>query len=477
MSPIKIEKKFINDLWDQSIIPTLIDYVKIPNKSPQFDPHWEEHGYMHEAVQLIMQWCEQHAYPGMTLEMIQLPHRTPLIYIEIPGDAKETILLYGHLDKQPEMTGWHSDLGPWQPVLRDDRLYGRGAADDGYAAFASLTALLALHRQNLPHSRCIILIEACEESGSYDLPFYIEALSEKIGTPSLIICLDSGCGNYEQLWLTTSLRGLLGGVLAIDVLTEGIHSGAGSGVVPSPCRLLRQLINRIEEEANGNMVLKDLSVEIPQRRKDQAKQAASVLESSLVAGFPFIPHVQPEAESIEELILRRTWKPALSIIGLEGLPILEHAGNVTIPSLSVKLSIRLPPTCDAEQAGRALKKALERDPPYQAKVSFTLQEASKGWNAPAEADWLNQSVQGASLEHFGQSSMCMGEGGSIPFMGMLGEKFPQAQFVITGVLGPESNAHGPNEFLHIPTGKKLTACVAQIIADHYQRNLKPLQQA
>jgi acetylornithine deacetylase/succinyl-diaminopimelate desuccinylase-like protein len=463
---------FINAFWDKQILPALTDYIKIPNKSPQFDPHWKSHGYMDQAVQLISDWCKENSVSGMTLEVVQLEGRTPLIYIDIPGKGNaDTILLYGHLDKQPEMAGWDQGLSPWNPVLRGDRLYGRGAADDGYAAFASLAAIKALQTQNIPHHRCVIIIEACEESGSTDLPFYVEHLSDRIGKPSLVICLDSGCGNYEQLWVTTSLRGLLGGTLSIEVLKQGIHSGMGSGVVPSCFRILRQLLNRIENEKTGNIELNDLYVDIPSARAEQASKAASILGHDLFEDLPFVnTHVEPEAKDADELILRRTWKPALSLTGIDDVPSIENAGNVTLPKIAVKLSMRLPPTKNALEAGKKLKEVLEKEPPSHAKVHFEIEDYGSGWNAPAEQPWLKDAANSASQLFFGRDAVYMGEGGSIPFMGMLGEKFPEAQFLITGVLGPESNAHGPNEFLHIPTGKKLTACVAEIIARHFKRS-------
>lgn len=460
---------YIDQLWDKSITPTLMEYIKIPNKSPQFDKDWKAHGFMDQAVKLIADWCQTNAVPGMTLEVVQLEGRTPVIFMEIPGQTDDTILLYGHLDKQPEMTGWDADLHPWKPVLKGDKLYGRGAADDGYAAFASLAAIKSLQEQNIPHARCVVLIEACEESGSYDLPFYIDALQDKIGKPGLIICLDSGCGNYDQLWLTTSLRGLAGGTLTIEVLKQGIHSGSGSGIVPSCFRVLRQLINRIENEKTGDIILSDLQVSIPNERVDQANQAATVLGDAVFDDLPFVDLVKPESTSIAELILRRTWKPALSVIGIDGMPALENAGNVTLPKLSLKLSMRLPPTCEPAKAAEAIKQALENNPPNDAKVTYEINDTGPGWNAPATAEWLGKAINEASNNYFGKDAVCMGEGGSIPFMGMLGKKFPAAQFMITGVLGPESNAHGPNEFLHIPTGKKLTACVAQVIAKHFTR--------
>jgi acetylornithine deacetylase/succinyl-diaminopimelate desuccinylase-like protein len=387
--------------------------------------------------------------------------------MDIPGDIDDTILMYGHLDKQPEMTGWAEGLGPWIPVMRDGKLYGRGGADDGYAAYASLTALMALQKENMPHARCVVIIEACEESGSFDLPFYIAHLKDRIGTPSLVVCLDSGAGNYDQLWLTVSLRGMAAGTLRADVLAEGVHSGYASGVVPSSFRVLRQLISRLEDEITGKILPDYLHAEIPEQRMQQNHLMAEALGDGVFQAYPFCDGVQPQASSNLERLLNRTWRPALSVTGAEGMPALESAGNVLRPYTALKLSMRLPPTVDGGEATRNLKATLEADPPNNAKISFQADHAASGWNAPDIAPWLHKSLEKASLAAYGQSVMYMGEGGTIPFMAMLGEFFPQAQFMITGVLGPNSNAHGPNEFIHIPFARKLTACVTQVIADHY----------
>jgi acetylornithine deacetylase/succinyl-diaminopimelate desuccinylase-like protein len=393
--------------------------------------------------------------------------------MEIPGQgptgSKDTVLLYGHLDKQPEMTGWREGLNAWEPVREGDRLYGRGGADDGYSSFASLAALRALHEQGLPHARCVVLIEAGEESGSPDLPAYIEALAGRIGTPSLIVCLDSGCGNYDQLWMTTSLRGLVAGNLRVQILEEGVHSGDASGIVPSSFRILRQLLSRIEDEKTGRVLIEALHVEVPAERLAQAKATAAVLGHELFSKFPWAAGGRPMTNDPLEMMLNKTWRPALSVTGVEGMPPLGSAGNVLRPQTAVKLSMRIPPRLEPEKATRALKETLEKDPPYGARVRFEGEKASTGWDAPALAPWLAKAIEKASQQYFGKPAMAMGEGGSIPFMGMLGERFPQAQFLITGVLGPHSNAHGPNEFLHVPTGKKLTACVASVVADHFAR--------
>lgn len=460
--------KYINECWEKEIIPELIEYIKIPNKSPHFDANWQQAGHMEKAVELIYSWCEKHAPNGSQLEVVQLPGRTPLIFADIPGETEQTVLMYGHLDKQPEMSGWREDLGPWKPILEGDKLYGRGGADDGYSAYASITAVNALKQQNMPHARIVMIIEACEESGSYDLPYYIEALQNRIGNPDLVICLDSGAGNYDQLWMTTSLRGNVVGKLTVSTLTEGIHSGNGSGIVADSFRITRALLERIEDQQTGEVRLPELSCPIPEVRQQQAKACAEILGADLENAYPRKDRTLPVTSDRTELILNRTWRPALSVTGVDGIPAVVDAGNVLRAYTSLKLSMRIPPEVNPNQAGEAMKQALTDNPPYQSFVDFHLEDAAGGWHSPVMSPWLTEAVHQASNSFYGRDAAFMGEGGTIPFMGMLGEQFPDAQFMITGVLGPHSNAHGPNEFLHIPMVKKLTACVAWVIASHYQ---------
>jgi acetylornithine deacetylase/succinyl-diaminopimelate desuccinylase-like protein len=384
---------FIEQLWEEEIVDELTEFIRIPNKSPHFDPQWQEHGHMEAAVEHITAWCRRQPIAGMTLEVVRLPGRTPLIYLEIPGESDDTVLLYGHLDKQPEMTGWDDDLGPWTPIRRGERLYGRGGADDGYAVYASLAAVMALRDQGIAHGRCVVLIEACEESGSYDLPHYMEALGERIGDPGLVICLDSGCGNYDQLWCTTSLRGMAAGVLHVEMLTEGVHSGDAGGVVPSTFRVLRQLLSRLEDEDSGRIRPDWLHAEIPAERRQQAEVAASVLGDSLYRKFPFIEGARPESTDAVELVLNRTWRPSLEVTGADGLPPLADAGNVLRPQTRAKLALRLPPTVAGGESTERLKTLLESDPPQGARVRFDGGQATTGWEAPPLAPWLSESLQ------------------------------------------------------------------------------------
>ncbi|MGE0384411.1 MAG: M20/M25/M40 family metallo-hydrolase [Gammaproteobacteria bacterium] len=461
-------REHIDRLWDDRIVPELVEYIRIPNKSPGFDPDWERNGHMDAVVARFEHWARASRVPGLAVEVVRLPGRTPLLLLDVPGRGQGRVLLYGHLDKQPEMHGWSPGLGPWTPVIRDERLYGRGGADDGYAMFACLAALEALAAQGEPYARCVILIEACEESGSYDLPHYIDALADRIGAPDLVICLDSGCGNYDQLWTTTSLRGLVSGELRVEILTEGVHSGDASGVVPSSFRILRQLISRIEDEATGAVLPPEMHVRVPELRARQAGAAAEALGDTVWKRFPFVPGAGPVTDDRRQAILNRTWAPALEITGAEGLPALENAGNVLRPMTAARLSLRLPPNCDPQRALATLQSLLERDIPYGAQVRFTPGWGAAGWEAPLTSPWLEAALDAASRTWFGRPAMAMGEGGTIPFMAMLGARFPAAQFVITGVLGPGANAHGPNEFLHLPTARRLTCCVASLLARHAQ---------
>jgi acetylornithine deacetylase/succinyl-diaminopimelate desuccinylase-like protein len=471
---------FADRAWDDEIVPALTRYIAIPAKSPMFDADWARHGHLDQVVREAAAWVEGKKPAGLKLEVIRLGGRTPVIFFELPATkpgSTDTVVLYGHLDKQPEFNGWRGDLGPWTPKLDDEgKLYGRGGADDGYAVYASLTALLALDAQGVPRPRCVGLIEACEESGSFDLPAYIDVLKPRLGNVSLVVCLDSGAGSYEQLWLTTSLRGMVSGVLKVEVLTEGIHSGDASGLVPSSFRILRQVLDRLEDSRTGHLLPQTFHCDIPASRVEQARATAAILREEVYKRFPWACGADgtlalPTTTDPTEALLNRTWRPTLSVTGVDGFPELGNAGNVLRPHTAFKLSLRLPPLIDGNAAALALKALLEDNAPYNARVTFTPDGragayGATGWNAPEVAPWLHAALDRASHAHYGAPVGYIGQGGTIPLMSMLQKGFPAAQMMVCGVLGPKSNAHGPNEFLHVPYGKKLTAAVAQVVAAH-----------
>ena len=458
----------INEFWDTHIIPTLTDYIAIPCLSIDFDPQWQAHGYMDQVEKLAIDWLKPHIEQEWKIHHQRIPGKTPLIIVEVPGDSDHTIMLYGHLDKQPEMEGWFDGYGPWQPVINDNKLYGRGGADDGYALFAAIAAIKAMRQQNLPHSRLVILIEFSEESGSPDLPPYLEKYQSIIGTPDLVIALDSGAGDYERLWSTTSLRGMLSCVVTVQVLKEATHSGIASGVVPSSMRIMRQLLDRLENAHTGEILLPQLHTDIPPQRMEQVSATAGVLGDTLREAFSLIDGTQTVSNDPVQLLLNNTWKPTLCVVGQDGMPSVQKAGNVLRAYTALKLAFRLPPNLDYPITQQAIHSTLTANPPYNARVSVEFDQGGNGWDAPALAPWLQQANSEASQAFYGKDAQYFGLGASIPFMAMLGEQYPDAQFLITGVLGPKSNAHGPNEFLHIPYAKKLTNCVAYILARQFE---------
>ena len=465
----------VSSKWDGDIVRQLTDYIAIPAKSPGFDKDWAQHGYLETVLRNAAQWVEAQKVEGLKLEIARLEGRTPVLFFEVPASGTsmtDTVLMYGHLDKQPEFTGWRKDLGPWTPKYEGGLLYGRGGADDGYAVYASIAAVQALKSQKAPHPRIVGLIETCEESGSYDLLPYVDALRPRLGNVALVICLDSGAGNYDQLWLTTSLRGLAGGTLKVEILTEGVHSGDASGLVPSSFRIMRQVLDRLEDSGTGRLLPASFHCEVPAERLAQAQATAAILGDELFKRFPWAHHdcggatvsALPTTTDPVEALLARTWRPTLSVTGADGFPDIANAGNVLRPYTAFKLSLRLPPLVEAAPAVQQLKALLEDNAPYQAKVTFEGLSSATGWNAPSTTPWFEQALQDASQAHYGAACATIGQGGTIPLMNMLSQGFPTAQMMVCGVLGPRSNAHGPNEFLHLDYARRLTASVAQVIA-------------
>lgn len=464
----------LSERWDGDILKQLTEYIAIPAKSPGFAPDWEQQGLLDRVLRNAADWVEAQKVPGLRLEILRMPGRTPVLFFEVEATrpaSQQTVLMYGHLDKQPEFDGWRKDLGPWSPKYEDGKLYGRGGADDGYAVYASIAAVQEIQRQGVPHPRIVGLIETCEESGSRDLLPYIDLLRSRLGDVTLVICLDSGAGNYDQLWLTTSLRGMVSGTLKVQILTEGVHSGDASGLVPSSFRIMRQVLDRLEDSATGRLLPASFHCEVPPDRLAQARATAAILGDEVTKRFPWAHYdcggsttfALPTTTDPVQALINRTWTPTLSVTGAEGLPALQDAGNVLRPYTAFKLSLRLPPVVDAAESVQKLKALLEDNAPYEARVTFEPGSAASGWNAPAITPWFEKALNAASQAHFGAPCGYIGQGGTIPLMNMLSQGFPTAQMMVCGVLGPKSNAHGPNEFLHVPYAKKLTAAVAQVV--------------
>jgi acetylornithine deacetylase/succinyl-diaminopimelate desuccinylase-like protein len=441
-------------------------YVTVPCLSPAFDPNWEQTGAIAEAASLIEQFA--HSELGVTVERLTIPGRSPVLFLDLaatPGaESRATTLCYGHFDKQPPLGDWRDGLAPFRAVREGDRLYGRGSADDGYAAFAVVAALRALADADTPHGRILVLLEASEESGSIDLEPYLDLLAPRIGSLGLVICLDSGGATYDRLWMTTSLRGNLMATLRVRVLEYGVHSGIAGGIVPSSFRLARKLLSRIEDETTGEIRLRSTAIEVPAVRREELALAAELVGETVAGEFPTLPGLVLSGATPAQRILRSNWSASLAVIGAAGLPSIPDAGNVLRPETALRLSLRLPPTADAATVARELTEMLTSDPPQGCTVELEIEPPASGWSAPVLEPWLNHVVTKASSAHFGAPPAAIGIGGTIPFLASLARRYPQTQFLVTGVLGPDSNAHGPNESLHVPTAEAITATVAEVLA-------------
>ncbi|WP_033292438.1 M20/M25/M40 family metallo-hydrolase [Amycolatopsis jejuensis] len=456
--------------WNEEVLPSLSGLVEIPAVSQSFDPEWAAHGHLDAAVRHVLAWIEAQAIPGLSAEVIRIEGRSPLLLVDVGAtpDAADngTALCYGHLDKQPPLEGWSSGLGPWTPVVRDGRLYGRGSADDGYAGYAVITALQAVHAAGGRHGRVVLLLETGEESGSPDLAWYLEHLKHRLGQVKLVLCLDSGGYDHDALWLTTSLRGLARLEVTVRVLNAPVHSGVAGGVVPCSFRILRHLLGRIEDSATGEFLLPELNAEVPPARLAEAQAMVAAAPANASAMFPFVAGMRPVSEDPLEAALGSTWQPALSVIGAAGLPDPVNAGNLHRAYTTVALSLRLPPTVEADTAYAALKRALSVDVPYGAEVTVEPGELATGWDSPPHAPWLVAALEKVGKTAFSAPWQGVGVGASIPFMGMLAEHFPDAQFVVTGAMDAHSRMHAPDESLHLGLASRVTAAVAVLLDAH-----------
>jgi acetylornithine deacetylase/succinyl-diaminopimelate desuccinylase-like protein len=460
----------IGRAWADQVIPSLSRLIAIPALSPFFDSSWAANGYLRAAADHVLSWVRSRGLAAHC-EVLELKDRSPVLLVDIPATAgatgQGTVLLYGHLDKQPALGDWSAGLAPWTPVLRDGRLYGRGSADDGYSGYAAVTALEAVRAAGGEHARAVVLLETGEESGSPDLPAYLEHLSDRLGAVNLVICLDAGGGtDYKRLWLTSSLRGAVMATVTVRVLKAGVHSVIASGIVPSSFRIMRQLLDRLEDPATGEVKLPEMNVPIPAERRADAGALVALDPAAVGRGIPFVQGMAAASHDQTELILNNTWRPSLSVIGGDGLPEPKLAAAVLRPATSLRLSFRTPPTVDAGVARDALEKALTTDIPYGATVEVTDFVTLNGWSAPAPSPWLDRALNELTGLVFSEPYRQLGIGGGIPFMEMLGHRYRDADFIVTGALGVDSNMHVPDEWLNVDYAERVTASVAYILDAH-----------
>ena len=452
-------------IWEESILPSLSEFIEIHALSPMFEPNWDELGELQATLDLFCSWLDNQGLQGMSYNVHRIANHSPVLLVTIEGTGSGEVLFYSHLDKQPSRPHlWSEGLHPLKAVRRDPFLYGRGSVDDGYGGYLCVTAIRLLQEAGIPHPKATFLIETCEESGSYDLPPYLDELTEDLGNPDLIVVLDSGGPSYEHIWVTEALRGLVAGNLSVRVSHEGVHSGMSGGAIPSSFRIQRMLLDRIENSQTGEVLIPEMHVEISDNIMQQATALAEVLGDELWSSLPTVETLESQSKDVSEMLLDINWRPALSVIGADGIPSVQSAGNVLRTNTDLKISFRIPPGVNAEEVQDVVKQILEENPPYGAEVTYNPTEPADGFHAPPLHEGIASALESASLHLTGKSPMSTWIGGTIPFMAMIQNKYPNACFLCTGSSGPGNNAHGPDEKLHIPHSKRVNVALAAAIA-------------
>lgn len=458
-------KEYIHHAWAGETLDAMKAFIRIPSKSSAFDAEWEKHGFLLEAVKDAAQWGKKR-FPTGTFEILSKPGVTPALFIDLPatnGHAGRPVFFYGHFDKQPETIGWSEGLGPWLPVVKNDRLYGRGSADDGYSFYTALTAIQALEAAGTAHPRIVGFFETDEESGSKDLGAYLHEIAPRCGNPCVLAILDLGICDHHRLWLTSSLRGVVGFKLKVEVLTHPVHSGIASGIVPSSFAVMRELLDRLEDPRTGRVLLPEFQVSLPEEHKKAIERCAAILGKDVIK-FPFAGNTEPRSSDPVQAILRNTWEPTLSILGADGLPSTSEASALLRASTSLALSFRIPPRVDPQAALKAAVAAVTENVPSHARVTIRDCRAEGGFEAPALAPWLEEATHAASKALWGNDFEYCFEGATIGTMKDFSSAFPNASFLNLGVLGAEENAHAPNESLPLDYVRKLTEALADIVA-------------
>lgn len=438
----------------------LKSFIRVPNVSPGYDPEFFTNGLIIKAIDTVKAWIEAQGIAGLTTTLFAEPGCEPLLLVEIPGTAAPgapVVLAYGHLDKMPPLDapGWSAGLFAYDPVIRDGKVYGRGTNDDGYNCFLVITALKYLQSKGLAYPKVTLILETGEESGDTEIQQYLERLRPKIGDVDLILVLDGEAQDYQTFWGCTSLRGIVNGVLDISHLATPCHSGMATGLVPSTFRIARILLSRIEDAATGEVLLREAHApEIPATRIEQCRLIAAQLGDRSHAIVSPLPGAELLSKDNAELLLAKAWKPGLAVTGCDGIPSVGDGSNVMRTRTALKLSLRLPPGVNAEVTAAALKRVLEADPPYGAKVTYTAVSAGNGWKGPDLSGKIDVAMREATRAVFGGVPLYYGEGGSIPLCNKFQELWPDAQLLVSGCAGTDSNPHGYDESLNLEyTGK------------------------
>ena len=464
-------EKYIEKMFTYNMIPNLMNFIRIPNLSPAYDYEWNTNGLLLKAANLIIAYAKSLEIKNAQINLIQDKGYSPLIFIEIPASRpndNRTVLLYAHFDKQPHGTGWDDDKGPTKPVIQNGRLYGRGSADDGYASFSMLTAIKACQEHNCPLPRICLIFEGAEESTDEHLTYYFNKLLPIIGENVIaFIPLDSGCADYDRLWITNSLRGVCDYEINIQTLDNNISFGPeASGRIAENLFILRKAIDAVMDTSTGDVKIEEFYVkDIPEEIQEEMDKEIEIVGEQFFKEIPLYEGVKPLKTDIKEAMINNRWKPTCSILGIDNCPKIEDNGFGVKKSITVKMSMRLPPGIDSHAALEALKKVVKENIYFDAKVKFLSAEVADGWKLTNFSEKTKNVLNKASKEYFGNELVFKGMGGSIPFITYFQTKYPNADVICTGILGADCFEHGPNENLHLEACKKMILVLCYFLSE------------
>ena len=465
-------KKYVDKQFTLNILPNLMNFIRIPNLSPLFDPNWKTNGYLFKAANLIVSYAKSLNIKNAEINLLQDSGHTPMVFIEIPASRKNdnrTVIFYGHYDKQPYGTGWDKDKSPTNPVIVDGRLYGRGSADDGYASFSILTAIKTCQEFNCLMPRICCLFEGAEESTDADLKYYFDKLIPILGDNVVaFIPLDSGCPDYDRLWMANSLRGIVDIDVNIQTLDQESHYGPeASGIIAENLFLMRKIYDGLVDSTNGEFKLEEFKIaedKIPAIVMEQMQKEIEIVGDNFIKNIPLYEGVSPLKTDVKELMINNRWKPSCFILGIDNCPKTEDRGFGVSSGINVRMSIRIPPTVDKNKAIEALKKALSDNIYFGAQVKLGYLDYGEGVLLANMSNKVKNILNKASLEFFGNESVFTGVGGSIPFIGYFQSKYPNTDIICTGIVGSDSHEHGPNENLNIEACKKMVCVLCYFLS-------------
>ena len=468
----KILHETISKIFNTTTLPNLMNFIRIPNTSPEFDPDWDKNNLLLKASKLIITFIKTLQLKNTEITLLKDENHTPFILTETKSSKekeKNTILFYAHIDKQPNCEGWDKGKSATNPIIENGRLYGRGSIDDGYAIYSILTAIKYCQDNNLFTNRIICIFECSEESSSDDLNYYFDKLIPFFGNDiSLFCCVDLTCLDYKKMWIVNCIRGVMDFDVKIYTLNNDIYSNFTKGVFPDNFMIFRKLCDLLRNE-KGEFLIPELIIsedKIPKDRKKELEEASKEIGIDFIKVLPLYNNTKPMKDDIYKLLLNNIWKVSMIIKGIDGIPDKKYEGNILSKGLKARIQMRIPPLLNGKKAFEAIKKKFIENTPFNSKVEVEMIGIDDGWNDKNFSERSKNVFNYVSKIGFGNDVGFKFDGGSVPFIQYFENKYPKSQIANLGIRGYECNEHGPNESIDLDACKKFIAALVILMSEY-----------